>query len=167
MATIDVSDDGQRLSFSFEEMLRYSGPGSPAGVAMAFKAMELAFALVSPGGPPERRQVVIETAFRGPGARDGFELVTRGLTEGRYHVRAALERAERGRTLEQFVFCIRYQDHAVTLLVRPGRVTDEFITLARTDDRSPDQEQRFTDLKRDLAGQLLASRGDEVFEVES
>ena len=165
--SIEVLDDGQLLAFSFPDMLRYSGPGSPAGVAMAFKAMELAFGVLSPEVTPVRREIVIETAFRGPGARDGFEQVTRALTEGRYLVTAALEHPERGTTLEQFVFRIRYRNQAVTLLVRPGQVTDEFIVMARRDDRSPEDEQRFTDMKRTMASQLMGSAPEEIFEVEA
>ncbi|HEX7277030.1 MAG TPA: hypothetical protein VF244_06615 [Acidimicrobiales bacterium] len=163
---LEVVDEGVVLAFTFEEMLRYSGPGSPAGVALAFKAMELAFALLSPDGPPERRRIVVETAFRGPGARDGFEHVTRGLTEGRYIVDAALERPERGVTLEQFVFRPRYGDASVTLLVREGQVTDEFVTMARKPDRSAADEAHFTALKQDMCERLLASPPGDIFEVE-
>ncbi len=159
-------DDGVALAFSFDEMLRYSGPGSPAGVAMAFKAMELAFPLLDPEWPLERRRIVIETAFRGPGARDAFELVTRGLTEGRYLVDAALERPDRGTTLEQFVFRPRYGDAAVTLLVREGQVTDEFVAMARKPDRTPADEARFTALKQAMADRLMASAPADIFEVE-
>ena len=164
--SLDVLDNGQRIAFTFQAMLDYSGPGSPGGVAMAFKAMELAFSRLSPDGPVERRQVRIDTAFRGPGARDGFELVTRGLTEGRYVVDAGLERPERGTTLEQFVFHFAYGGAGLTLLVREGQVTDEFIALARTPDPSPDEERRFTALKQDLADRLMASSAADVFDVE-
>jgi hypothetical protein len=165
--TLEVVDEGVVLAFSFDEMLRYSGPGSPAGVAMAFKAMELAFSLLDPGGGPlERRRIVVKTAFRGPGARDGFELVTRGLTEGRYVVDAALERPERGNALAQFVFQPRYGEVAVTLLVREGQVTDEFVDLARKPDRTPADEAHFTDLKQTMADRLMASSPEEIFEVE-
>jgi hypothetical protein len=164
--SIQVLDDGLLLSFSFPEMLRYSGPGSPGGVAMAFKAMELAFGLLDPSAPLDRREVMIDTAFRGPGARDGFELVTRGLTEGRYVVDADLERPDRGTTLEQFVFHFAYRDAGCTLLVREGQVTDEFISLARARDLTPDEQRRFTALKQDLADRLMAASADDVFDVE-
>ena len=154
------------LAFTFDEMLRFSGPGSPAGVAMAFKAMELAFPLLDPDGPLARREVVIETAFRGPGARDGFELVTRGLTDGRYVVDPALERPARGVTLAQFVFRPRYRGRAVTLLVRAGRVTDEFVTMARKPDPTAADEAHFTALKQAMADGLMASAPGDIFEVE-
>ena len=165
--TLEVLDEGVLLAFSFDEMLRYSGPGSPAGVALAYKAMELAFPLLDPDGPLERRRIVVETAFRGPGARDGFELVTRGLTEGRYLVDAALERPERGSTLEQFVFRPRYGQRAVTLLVREGQVTDEFVAMARKPDRTPDDERHFTALKQAMTDRVMAGPASDVFEVEA
>ena len=40
--TIDVLDRGRLLAFSFEDMLKYHGPGSPGGVAQAFKLLERA-----------------------------------------------------------------------------------------------------------------------------
>ncbi len=164
---LEVVDEGVVLAFTFDEMLRYSGPGSPAGVAMAFKAMELAFPLLDPDGPLERRRIVIETAFRGPGARDGFEHVTRGLTEGRYLVDATLERPERGVTLEQFVFRARYGEASFTLLVRQGQVTDEFVTMARKPDRTEADEAHFTALKQEMCDRLLASPPGDIFEVET
>jgi hypothetical protein len=37
--------------------------------------------LLEPSGRVERREIVIETPFGGPGARDAFELVTREFVE--------------------------------------------------------------------------------------
>jgi hypothetical protein len=163
---IEVLDQETLLEFSFDDMLRYAGPRSPAGVAMAFRAMREAFPILASDGPPQRREIWIETAFRGPGGRDGFELVTRGLTDGRYLVTAALERPHRGTTLEQFVFRFLYRDRACTLLVRETMVTEEFVTMARKGDRTPEDERHFTQLKRDHADHLLAAAPGEVFDVE-
>ena len=91
------------------------------------------------GGSPERRRIGIETAYRGPGARDGFELVTRAVTGGRYLVTPSLERPERGDTLRTFVFRVTLRDRADTLLVRPGMVDDEFMALARTPARGAER----------------------------
>jgi hypothetical protein len=164
---IEVVDRGTLLRFSFEDLLRYAGPGSPAGVAVAYQAMRLAFSLLEPGRPVERREVAIETAFRGPGARDGFELVTRSLTEDRYIVTSALECPERGWVLEQFVFRFLYRAVACTLMVRAGLVSEEFIALARQEDRTPDDERHFTALKQAHAERLLASRPDDVFDLSA
>ena len=70
---IAVQELGRTITFSFDDMLKYHGPGSPGGVAVAFKALQRAFEVLSPGEPPARRSIVVRTPFRGPGARDGFE----------------------------------------------------------------------------------------------
>ncbi len=163
---LQVVDQGALLDFSFEDLLRYGGPGSPAGIAVAYQAMRLAFPIVSPGQPLVRREVTIETAFRGPGARDGFELVTRAVTGGRYLVTAALEHPERGTTLEQFVFRFVYSGRVCTLLVREGMVTDEFIAMARKAVRTPEDERHFTALKQGHADLLLASGPEDVFDLD-
>ena len=164
--TIEVQEQGRPITFSFDEMLRYSGPGSPGGVDLGFKMMERAFALLEPDGWVERREVIVHTAFRGPGARDACELVTRGLTEGRYVVDPALERPERGNTLRTFAFSVSYRDRTVSLLLREGFVTDEFVRLAQSSDLTGEAEQHFAEMKQALAGHLMARKAVDVFDVE-
>ena len=164
--SIEVQEQGTAVAFSFEEMLRYSGPGSPGGVALGLKMMERAFPLVEPDGLVERREVVVQTAFRGPGARDACELVTRGLTEGRYVVDPELERPERGHTLRTFAFRVSYRDSTVSLLLREGLVTDEFVGLAQTPELTAEEQQHFATMKQALADQLMATRAADVFDVE-
>ncbi len=164
--TIEVQDEGQAVAFSFDEMLRYSGPGSPGGVALGFKLMERAFPLLDPDGPVERREVVITAAFRGPGARDACELVTRGLTDGRYVVDRAVERPERGRTLETYAFRVGYREQTLSLLIREGNVTDEFVALAQKQGRTVEEEDHLTVLKQELADRLVGRPATEVFDVE-
>src|ERR1700748_1642255 len=118
--TILVQERGQLLEFSYTDMLCYAGPFSRAGVANAFKVMQRAFAALSPNQPPQRRSVVIRTAFQGPGARDGFEAVTRAMTDGHYTVDPALARPDRGRLLQSFVFQLTLAGRAATLLLRDG-----------------------------------------------
>jgi hypothetical protein len=160
-----VAERGRRLAFSFADLMRYHGPGSPGGVAHAFKVMQRALPLLDPAGPVERREVVVETAFGGPGARDAFELVTRAATGGRYRVDAALARAERGRALERFVFGLAYRGRAVTLAVREGFVTEDFIDLARRDRRSDAEEERLDVLKREMAERVMAAAPDQVYDA--
>jgi hypothetical protein len=162
---IVVLERGRPLSCSFEEILKYHGFGSPGGVAHAFKVMERAWPDLSPGGaPPERREIAVATAFGGPGARDAFEFVTRAVTDERYVVDAALARPERGRTLERFVFRLAYRERTVMLLLRDGYVTDEFIELARTADRSPEEETRLDGLKQEMADRVMDAPAEDVYD---
>jgi hypothetical protein len=163
--TILVQERGQLLEFSYTDMLCYAGPYSPAGVANAFKVMQRAFAALSPNQPPQRRTVVIRTAFQGPGARDGFEAVTRAVTDGRYTVDLALTRPHRGRLLQSFVFQVSIAGRAATLLLRPGFVTDEFIDLASKSDRNPAEEASLDKVKAQLAQRLLATPAEDVYDL--
>ncbi len=162
---IEVLDSGLPIAFSFEDLMRYHGSHSPGGVAHAYKVLERALPLLDAGAPPERREITVRTAFGGPGARDGFELVTRAVTGDRYVIDAGLARPERGRTLERFVFRLGYRDREVTLLVREGFVTDEFIALARAPDPSPEESERLALLKREMAERVMASPADAVYDV--
>jgi hypothetical protein len=153
-----VLDRGTRLEFGFEDLMRYHGPGSPGGVAHAYKVLERALPLL--GDPPERREVTVATAFGGPGARDGFELVLRAVTEGRYTVDPGLARSERGWTRERFVFHLAYRDRSVALGVLEGFVTEEFLTLARSENPGP----RLDVLKREMAERVMAAGAAAVYE---
>jgi hypothetical protein len=164
-STIAVLDGKQRIDFSFDDLMRYHGPGSPGGVAQAFKVMERAFALLADGEPPQRREITIRTSFGGPGARDGFEMVTRAVTQDRFTVDRALARPELGRERERFVFEVGYRDRSVTLLLREGFVPPEFIDLARASDRSPEQDARLDELKAQMAEQVTGSAASDVYDV--
>jgi hypothetical protein len=158
---LEVTERGERLAFSFEDVLRYHGGHSPGGAAIAYKVLERALPEL---GPCDRREIAVETAFGGPGARDAFELVTRAVTGGRYRVDAALERPDRGRVLERFVFGVSCPGRSVELLLREGFVDEEFIDLARVD-RDAAQEARLTVLKRALAERVMARPAGEVLEL--
>jgi hypothetical protein len=164
-ATIELAERGRRIAYSFEDLLKYHGGGSPGGVALAFKVLERALPLLGPDGPCERREIVIETAFGGPGARDAFEMATRAVTEGRYLVEPELARPERGRALERFVFRLAYRERSATLELRDGFVTDEFVDLARTEGRTAEQERRLDGLKQELAERVMARPAAEVYDV--
>lgn len=164
--SIDVVDEGRAISLTFEDMMRYHGPGSPGGVAHGFKVMERAFPLLGDGRPPQRREVTIRTAFAGPGARDAFEVVTRALTEQRYHVDPGLARTERGTILERYLFMVGYRGRVVTLQIRDGFVVEEFIVLSRKAARTVAEEHRLVVLKQEMTDRLMARPAAEVYDVD-
>jgi hypothetical protein len=162
--SIAVLEKGRVLSFSFADLMLYHGPGSPGGVAHAFKVMQRAFPLLALNGPLERREILVSTAFGGPGARDAFEMVTRAVTGDRYLIDLGLGRPERGTALERFVFRVDYRGQSVTLAIRDGFVTDEFIGLARKD-RSPDEEALLDRLKLEMAERVMSSSAAAVYDA--
>ncbi|MEO6857950.1 MAG: hypothetical protein ABI323_05105 [Solirubrobacteraceae bacterium] len=162
-----VVENDRELSFSFEDMLRYHGGGSPGGVAHAFKVLQRALPVLETAGRVQRRAIVIETAFGGPGARDGFELVTRAVTDERFTVDPSLARPELGRARERFVFRLRYRDRSATLTLREGFVSDEFIGLTRRENRSADEEHQLTAMKADMAARVMSATPSAAYEAEA
>ncbi|WP_127754483.1 hypothetical protein [Devosia sp. 1566] len=164
-AKLHVREGGQDLFYSYADLMAFHGFGFPGGVAHGFKVLERALPLLAGGEAPERREIHIQTAFRGPGARDAFEMVTRSLTENRYLVDAALERPDLGETLERYIFVLSYRGTTVRLQLREGLVRDEFIALGRKADRTAEEELRLTYLKQEMAERLLATAAAKVYDV--
>lgn len=163
--TLRVHENGQPIDFSYASILDYHGHSAPAGVAHALKVMERAFPLLDPAAPLERREIVITTAFAGPGARDAFEAVTRAVTDGRYTVDPGLEAPERGPTMANFVFHLGYRGEVVRLQLRPGHVSEEFIELAQADELSDAQADRLRLLKLEMSERLRGQDPAEIYEV--
>ena len=168
MESIVVLEEGKLLSFRFDEMLNYHGPGFPGGVAHGFKVMQRAFPLLDDGNLLERREISFVTAFPGPGARDAFELVTRCLTDGRYVVDKELPEA--ANELEspggRYYFRLSYRGRSVAVTLRPGYVREEFIQLARKKGRTEAEERVLAGMKRDMAARLMAAKAEDIYRAE-
>lgn len=135
-------------------------------MAHAFKVLERVVPLLEPGGLLERREIVVKTAFAGPGARDAFEMVTRAVTEDRYVVDDSWARPELGPTRERFVFQLGYRGRVVTAVLREGYVTADFLALVRQEERTAEEESRLVVLKQELADRLLANPAAAVYDVD-
>ena len=89
---ITLAERGREIRFTYDDMVRFHGHGSPGGVAHAFKLLQRALPLLDPAAPCERREIGIVTAFGGPGARDAIELATRAVSGGRFELDPSLAR---------------------------------------------------------------------------
>lgn len=65
MEKITVLEKGQKLEFSFEDLLKYHGVGYPGGVAHAFQVMQRAFPQLDVGKLLERREVELVLRISG------------------------------------------------------------------------------------------------------
>jgi hypothetical protein len=157
---LELLDGGRPVAFSYADLLEHHGGRSPAGVAHAYKVLERALPLLG-DGPPERRELTVETAFAGPGARDAIACVTGAPPV----LDPALARPERGRALERFAFRVRRRERAVLLLAREGFVPAELIDLARLDARTAEQEARLDAVKAETAARVMAARAEDVYDV--
>jgi hypothetical protein len=166
MTTLAVLDQGGSISISFDDLLKYHGRSSIAGVAHAFKAMERAFPLLSPGEPPERYDISIESGFPGGGARDAFEMVTRAVTGDRYRLASEPPGAEAPEAPGgHFFFRIGYRGTVVELVARAGLVPEEFLQLACREAPTPAEAVRAQQLKEEMAERLLSLPAHEVYDA--
>ena len=168
MTTLVVLDHGEPISIGFEDLLKYHGRSSIAGVAHAFKALERALPLLSPGGPPERYDITVESGFPGGGARDSFEMVTRAVTGDRYQLAsepAATEAPEAPGG--HFFFRLGYRGSVVELVARAGVVPDEFVQVACKEAPTPAEVVRSQELKEEMAARLLSLPADEVYDADA
>jgi hypothetical protein len=163
--TILVQELGQVLEFSYTDLLCYAGPHSPGGVAGGFKMMQRAFAALSPNQPPQRRSIVIRTAFEERGARDAFEAVTRVVTDGRFTVDPALTRPDRGPLLQGFVYQVLVTGRTATLLLRPGFISAEYADLSGMAERTQAEEAQLDQLKAELAQRMLTAAAEDIYEL--
>jgi hypothetical protein len=67
--------------------------------------------------------------------------------------------------MERFVFELTFRDRSTTLVVREGIVPDEFIDLARTDNRTEEQDARFAQLKLDMVEHVMSLPAEQVYDV--
>ncbi|MDN3481989.1 hypothetical protein QMA10_08630 [Arthrobacter sp. APC 3897] len=168
--TLTVWEDGVQLDFTFEDCMKYHGPGFPGGVAHAFAALGRALpelAARSRNGRVERRDIRVRTPFAGPGARDVFELVTRAVTGERYAVLPELARPERGNTLARYVFELSIPEAAVTCVLRDdGIVADEFIELTAKPDKTAAELAHLEGLKLQMRDRILKREPARVYDLE-
>ena len=159
-------EGGREMSFSYADLMLYHGFSRPAGVAHAFKVMQLTLPLLSADGCPlERREIGVRTAFNGAGARDAFEMVTRATSENRYLIDPSLKRTARGQFLARYVFMLSYRGKTVAAQIKSGHVRDEFIALRGKSQLTDEEEDRVTFLRKEMATRLLASPASEIYEV--
>lgn len=163
-AELVVLENGKPIAFTYADLMRYHGHAFPGGVAHAFTAMRAAFALLDGGNPPERREITVRTAFKGPGGHDALEMVTRGRSENRQSIAPELGEPQRGTTLQNYVWEFSYRGTVAKVHVLEDIVRDEFIELGRKPDRNAAETERLEYLKGEMAERILSLPPEAVYE---
>jgi hypothetical protein len=165
---LKVRDGGDVQLIGFEDMVKYHGRLNIGGVALAFKVLEHAFGRLSPHEVPQRDQISIFTAFPGTGAIDGFEMVTRAVTQGRFELD---ENYDAPKALPGvsgcFYFRITYRGRTLAVTPRAGLIPERFFELGRkrkAGKASPEEIVEFQGMKEALADALLSLKAEDIFE---
>lgn len=162
-----VTEQGQALEYSFNDLVKYHGYQFLGGVAHAFQVMHACFPLLD-NKPLERKLIRLETAFPGPGGRDAFEMVTRMVTEERYHLDKKMAPAEVIRSPQgAYFFRLSYRHNTVEATLKDGFIDPEFIHLAKSPERTYKQDARLAELKLEMTTRLLSHYASDVYSTHS
>jgi len=172
---IFVRDRETIIAISYQEMLKYHGCTYVAGVAMAFKMLELSLAKLAGGEIMPRDKISILLGVNGPGIIDGVEMVTRAYTQGRLTVdpRVAWDKdapdAADGQN-GKYYFEVKYNDKKISLALKHGLIPLRFTELAHrvhAGTISSEEEIQLQKLKEEIAASLMASASGDLFMVLS
>lgn len=157
MTGVTVLAEEGPLEFEFRDLVRYHGHAALSMLALTFRAQEVAFSRLCGDAPPARDAISVISGHPGPGVRDAFEMITRAVTRGAYTVDRSLP-GPRLNPATEVVYAFRIavdgagEQH---LAVREGVLPDEFFRLIVTE-KTPAQERRFAEIKREIAAAVLA-----------
>ena len=161
--SIQVIDNGQVITITMDDVLKYHGGKLPGGCAHAFQAMRAAFAKLS-DQPLQRREIFVQTAFAGPGGRDTVEYVTRAYTSERATYHRALGTPDLFVELPgSYVWLFTYRGQTVRVQITGGWVKPEFVAMGQKANRTPEEETRVVYLRQEMADRLMAAAPEAIY----
>lgn len=169
-----IMDGDTLLEISYEDLIKYHGRFHIGGVAIAYKLMELGFALLSPGSVPRRGSFSFASALgeNATGVLDGVEMVTRARSRG--HMKADQAVGEKTRAPlsangGKFYFELGYEGKRLGLALVDGLVPEEFIILSKAamaGSLDADGQYRLQEVKEELAASLMAQEAARLFNYQ-
>lgn len=165
-----VMDNDELIEFEFEDLRKYHGSKSICGLTVSYVIMEAAFDALAGLQPLDRAGLRITSAFPGPGARDGFELVTRTLSRDTYQVDTSIEPSAQIAEAAKGAYYFKVSDgrRSVELGLKPAVVPETFVPLRRkqlSGRASPDELAKFRTLQFAFSESLLARSAKEAVNV--
>lgn len=170
MSVIHIKDRQDMLEIGFEDICKYHGGVALMAVAVGFRCLQAAFQELFGDEIPERKNISICSGHGGPGFRDSFEYVTRAVTRGVYQVDTAYPAGQYDPFRPQsYAFVISTESGASVEIV----LNDHFLPMAfyeylkkgREETMTETDIKIFSELKRSLAAQALATPLEELFTI--
>lgn len=168
-----VRDKDTVIEISYQDMLKYHGRSYVAGVAMAFKLLELALAMLGGREGAARDDIRVVLGVNGPGIIDGIELVTRAATQGRLTVSQQIARDKDAPDAAdgqggKYYFEIACNGRRLCLALKHGLIPPEFIELSNkvhAGTITGREAARLQQLKEEIAVFLLGFPAAALFTV--
>jgi hypothetical protein len=167
---ITITDQGGVVTLNYQQALASHQGTSWFGVAVAFRALQLAGeTLSSTDGLWDRNQLYIVSGHPGPGVKDAIEYVTRCVS--RDHFRLTDEVAGQSSCGSDMTFnwWVSNGTHTAIISLRPDFIpmsfTDRLERLG-TDKEKNNDEALFAEAKKQLANELWQSTATDNFHCD-
>jgi len=165
-----IYDQEDLIDIRFGDVEKYHGSQFIAMAAVAFKALQLAFAHLSPSTPPKRGDVVILSGHPGKGIRDAFEMVTRVVTRGGYTVDKSRPKGRMNPNADfSYSFLISLAGGQADIVLKEGVIPNRFYELFGLvwgPTPTEDEKREFLALKRSIAKAIVPRPASELFTIE-
>ncbi len=173
MEAIHITDNGTSISINYNDLIKYHGRSYIAGVAMAYKMMELAFGKLSFGKELSREEVEIRIAVNGPGIIDAIEMVTRAKTRGALTVNQSIaSKIDAPDAADghggKYYFEVIHHGEKICLTLKNSLIPGEFIHISNKYHAGTitcDEKIRLKELKEQLAEIILNTPLNDLFYV--
>ena len=173
---IQVRDQQDILSFSFDDLVKYHGRFNIGGAAMAFRMLAAGFARLSPDVAPERKQISFKSGLgeKGNGVIDAVEMVTRAKTRSCLTLEQTWLADKPGPAtpdgLGKYYFELSVDGNQLGFELRSGLIQAEFIELTcklHAETITEHEQQRLRQIKEYLALTILAAPLTDLFHIHT
>jgi len=170
---IYIKDDETAIHISYDDILKYHGRSYIAGVALAYKMMELAFDFFQVSELLSRKYIQFRIGVYGPGIIDAIEMVTRAKTHNRMiidqNIAKYIDAPEAADGYGgKYYFEIFYRTRKISLSLKKGIIPQEFITISnKFHDGSITEGEtiRLKELKEEIAGFIMKRVPADLFNL--
>ena len=164
---LKVRDSIGEITVTFEEMRKYHGKDFLGGVALAFKVLELAFRELLEDKVPQRGKIRLVLGFNPPGVIDGFEYVTRAISQHRTIIDPNIGKGPVS-VFGNYYFEVHYDNNKITMWLKDGLLPDNFLELAGKSlagIATEDEMIQWKNYKRELGEIIMNKDPGEILEI--
>jgi len=161
-------DDGGPVEVTYQAMKDYHGKDFHGGVALAFKALQLALKELSTDSEPlHRDDLRVILGFNPPGVVDALEFATRAFTRNRAVVDSKIQLGPES-IFGSYYLEIQHKGVSVCMTLKEGLLPGDFTELARkalAKTATDAERNKWTEYKLALGEEIIRLEPDQVLDV--
>jgi hypothetical protein len=169
---LKICDRDMVLEISYEDMIKYHGRFNIAGVALAFKVLELAFLKLAGKEIPAREKISFFSGIGnvGMGVIVGVEMVTRARTRGKLIADAGAARGKPAPDTPEggkYYFEVGCGNKKIGLSLKEGMIPEEFMILSRkayAGELNEGEAKRLQVVKEQIAAAVMSKEAVDLFD---